>query len=155
MLFPGRNASSTVEIRFVRAIFSWPEHYTLEKVFSYCDELRYYKFLIRLTGLLFFNMTKNFEFVVPSLVEREMSWDSAWDILASVESSFFSQHSYCILLCIMRTHLFGPNFQEKKFHFNFLTQCFIYFYSDICVCFFIWRNFSISFWTFYGTRNFM
>ena len=31
-----------------------------------------------------------------------------------------------ILPCIMRTHVFGPNFQGKIFHFNFLIQFFIY-----------------------------
>ena len=30
------------------------------------------------------------------------------------------------------THIFGPNFQEKKFRFNFLIQCFIHLYLDTC-----------------------
>ena len=32
----------------------------------------------------------------------------------------------------MRTHVFGPNFDEKIFRFNFLIQVFIYLYSDTC-----------------------
>ena len=41
--------------------------------------------------------------------------------------------SYRILLCIMHTHVFGPNFQgEKIFCFNFLIQFCIYLYLDTC-----------------------
>ena len=42
-------------------------------------------------------------------------------------SSYSSQvYHYHILPCIMCTHIFGPNFQEKIFCFNFKIQCFIY-----------------------------
>ena len=37
---------------------------------------------------------------------------------------------YRILLCIMHSHVFGPNFQEKIFHFNILIQVFIYLYIE-------------------------
>ena len=38
---------------------------------------------------------------------------------------------YNALLCIMRTHVLGPNLQEKKiFHFNFLIRLFIYLYLE-------------------------
>ena len=30
----------------------------------------------------------------------------------------------------MHTHIFGPNFQEKNFGFNFLIQLFIYLYLE-------------------------
>ena len=30
----------------------------------------------------------------------------------------------------MCTHVFGPNFEEKIFRFNFLTQVFIYLYLE-------------------------
>ena len=33
---------------------------------------------------------------------------------------------YNALLCIMRSLVFGPNFEEKIFHLNFLIQLFIY-----------------------------
>ena len=40
---------------------------------------------------------------------------------------------YNVLPCIMRAHVFGPNFQGKKFfHFNFLIQLFIYLYLETC-----------------------
>ena len=37
---------------------------------------------------------------------------------------------YRILLCIMHSHVFGPNIQEKIFHFNILIQVFIYLYIE-------------------------
>ena len=37
---------------------------------------------------------------------------------------------YNILPYIMLTHVFGPNFQEKFFHFNFLIQFLIHLYLD-------------------------
>ena len=36
---------------------------------------------------------------------------------------------YNVLLCIMHTHISGPNFQEKIFPFNFLIQ-FTYLYLE-------------------------
>ena len=38
--------------------------------------------------------------------------------------------TYTVLLCIMHSHVFGPNFQEKIFHFNILIQVFIYLYIE-------------------------
>ena len=35
-----------------------------------------------------------------------------------------------MLPCIMCIHIFGSNFQEKIFHFNFLIQLFIYLYLE-------------------------
>ena len=32
--------------------------------------------------------------------------------------------------CAMHTQLFGPNFQKKIFHLNFLIQLFIYLYLE-------------------------
>ena len=40
----------------------------------------------------------------------------------------------CILPCIMCTHVFGPNFQEKNLSFSFLIQLFIYLYLDSVFC---------------------
>ena len=36
----------------------------------------------------------------------------------------------------MRAHVFGPDFQEKVFRFNFLIQLFIYLYLDTCLLFY-------------------
>ena len=33
---------------------------------------------------------------------------------------------------MMPTHIFGPNFQEKKFLFLFFNYLFIYLYLDTC-----------------------
>ena len=39
---------------------------------------------------------------------------------------------YNVLLCTMRTHVFGPNFQENKVVcFNFFNSIFIYLYLEI------------------------
>ena len=40
---------------------------------------------------------------------------------------------YNVLLCIRRTHVFGPNIEEKNFHFNFLIHLFIYLYLFIFI----------------------
>ena len=39
---------------------------------------------------------------------------------------------YNVLPCVVHTHMFGPNFQENIFCFNFLIQLFIYLYLDTC-----------------------
>lgn len=41
-----------------------------------------------------------------------------------------------LLLCIMRTHFFGPNFQGKKTCFNILIQVLICLRLDTCFFFF-------------------
>ena len=41
-------------------------------------------------------------------------------------------HTYCILPCIVCTHIFAQTFREKIFHFNFLIQFLIYLHLDTC-----------------------
>ena len=49
---------------------------------------------------------------------------------SAVDLLYFAM--YNALQYIMHTHILGPNFQEKVFHFNFLIQFSIYLYLDTC-----------------------
>ena len=46
--------------------------------------------------------------------------------MSTQTSSVYILEKSCNLLCIMQTHIFGPNFKEKYICFDFLIQLFIY-----------------------------
>ena len=51
----------------------------------------------------------------------------AWDQAKYMSLSYLPYFAvYSMLRCVMHTHVFGSNFQENIFHFNFLVQFFIY-----------------------------